>query len=144
MWPAMVLFEWIVAVLSGAVVLAAIARRVGAPHPAFLALGGASLAFIPGVPELRLDPELALVLFLAPVLLDAGYDASLRDRRVSWQPVLGLAVGAVVVTTLAVAVVARDAVLAMRRRGDIGDDAFFLLEEEFDWAELSATPRAET
>ncbi len=103
----MVLFEWIVAVLLGAVVLAALARRVGAPYPAFLALGGACLAFVPGVPNISLDPELALALFLAPVLLDAGYDASLRDLRVSWQPVFGLAVGAVVVTTLAVAVVAR-------------------------------------
>ena len=39
---------------------------------------------------------------------------------------------------------ARNAVLEMRRRGDIGDDAYFLLEEEFDWAELSATPRSES
>ncbi len=39
---------------------------------------------------------------------------------------------------------ARDAVLSLRRRGRIGDDAYYLLEEEFDWAELSATPKAET
>lgn len=103
----MLIFEWTVAVLLGAVILTAFARRLGAPYPAFLAVGGACLAFVPGVPNLRLDPELALALFLAPVLLDAGFDASLRDLRLSWQPVLGLAVGAVVVTTLAVAVVAR-------------------------------------
>ncbi len=36
---------------------------------------------------------------------------------------------------------ARDKVMEMRRKGEIGDDAYFLLEEEFDWAELSATPR---
>lgn len=34
--------------------------------------------------------------------------------------------------------------LTLRRRGRIGDDAYYLLEEEFDWAELSATPKAET
>jgi hypothetical protein len=38
---------------------------------------------------------------------------------------------------------ARDRILAMRRDGRIGDDAFFVLEEELDWAELNATPRAE-
>ncbi|MFC6745665.1 cation:proton antiporter [Methylobacterium persicinum] len=103
----MVIFEWTVMVLLGAVILTALAGRLGAPYPAFLAVGGAALAFVPGVPNLRLDPELALALFLAPILLDAGFDASLRDLRHSWQPVLGLAVGAVVVTTLAVAVVAR-------------------------------------
>ncbi len=38
---------------------------------------------------------------------------------------------------------ARDRILAMRRDGRIGDDAFSVLEEELDWAELNATPRAE-
>ncbi len=102
----MVIFEWVVGVLFGAVLLAALARRLGAPYPAFLALGGVGLAFVPGVPNLRLDPELALALFLAPVLLDAGFDASVRDMKENWRAVFGLAVGAVAVTTLAVAFVA--------------------------------------
>ena len=56
----MFVFYWIVGVLFGAVLLAALARRLGAPYPAFLALGGAGLAFLPGVPNLSLDPDLAL------------------------------------------------------------------------------------
>jgi Na+/H+ antiporter len=103
----MLIFEWVVGVLFGAVLLAGLARRLGAPYPAFLALGGVGLAFVPGVPNLRLDPELALALFLAPVLLDAGFNASVRDLKANWRPVLGLAVGAVVVTSVAVALVAR-------------------------------------
>lgn len=103
----MLIFEWVVGVLFGAVILAGLAHRLGAPYPAFLALGGVGLAFVPGVPNLQLDPELALALFLAPVLLDAGFDASVRDMKENWRAVLGLAVGAVAVTTLAVAVVAR-------------------------------------
>ena len=47
----------------------------------FLALGGALLAFVPGAPSFTLPPELALALFVAPVLLDAAYDASLRDLQ---------------------------------------------------------------
>ncbi|GEP02785.1 cation:proton antiporter [Methylobacterium oxalidis] len=109
----MVIFEWVVGVLLGAVLLAALARRVGAPYPAFLALGGVALAFVPGVPNLKLDPELALALFLAPVLLDAGYDTSLRDLRANWRPIGGLALGAVAVTTVAVAVVAKAVVPEM-------------------------------
>ncbi|WP_375465194.1 cation:proton antiporter [uncultured Methylobacterium sp.] len=103
----MVIFEWVVAVLFGAVLLAALARRAGAPYPAFLALGGVALAFVPGVPNLVLDPDLALALFLAPVLLDAGYGTSLRDLKVNWRPIAGLAFGAVAATTIAVAVVAK-------------------------------------
>ena len=102
----MFVFHWIVGVLIGAVLLAALARRLGAPYPAFLALGGVGLAFLPGVPNLSLDPELALALFLAPVLMDAGYDTSLRDLVRNWRPIAGLAIGAVAATTVAVAAVA--------------------------------------
>jgi monovalent cation/hydrogen antiporter len=89
-----------------AVILAAGARRVGAPYPVFLALGGVLLAFLPGAPSFSVAPELALALFVAPVLLDAAYDASLRDLRDNWAPVTGLVVFAVGFTTAAVAVVA--------------------------------------
>ena len=96
-----------------AVILAAAARRVGAPYPVFLALGGALLAFLPVASSFNLPPELALALFVAPVLLDAAYDASLRDLRENWAPVASLVVFAVGLTTVAVAVVVRALIPAM-------------------------------
>ena len=69
-------FETLLGLLLVAITLAAVARRVGAPYPALLALGGAVLAFVPGVPVFSIPPDLALALFVAPVLLDAAYDAS--------------------------------------------------------------------
>jgi CPA1 family monovalent cation:H+ antiporter len=98
--------EQLLGLFVAAVILAAAARRVGAPYPVFLALGGALLAFLPGAPSFSIPPELALALFVAPVLLDAAYDASLRDLRDNWAPVTGLVVFAVGFTTAAVAVVA--------------------------------------
>src|SRR5712691_2466207 len=106
-------FEALLSVLLVAVVLAAVARRVGAPYPAFLALGGAVLAFVPGAPSFSIDPEVVLALFVAPVLLDAAYDASPRDLKDNWVPVVSLALVSVILTTLAVAVVARALVPAM-------------------------------
>lgn len=103
----MATFEWILILLIGAVLLTALARRLGAPYPAFLALGGACLAFVPNSPNWTLDPQLALALFVAPVLLDAAYDTSLRDLRDNWAAVTGLALAAVCATTAAVAIVAR-------------------------------------
>ncbi len=100
-------FEIFIALLFAAVLLAALARRFGAPYPALLALGGAVLGFIPGVPAFTIDPNLALALFIAPVLLDAAYDASPRDLRDNWGPVASLVVVGVGLTTLAVALVAR-------------------------------------
>jgi CPA1 family monovalent cation:H+ antiporter len=97
----------ILALFLAAVILAGAARRVGAPYPVFLAVGGALLAFVPGAPALMLPPELALALFIAPVLLDAAFDTSLRDLRDNWVPVTSLVVFAVGLTTVAVAVVVR-------------------------------------
>ncbi len=75
----MEVFEVVVALLVGGAALAAIARWLGAPYPALVALAGAALALMPGAPTLGLDPELALALFVAPVLVDAASDASPRD-----------------------------------------------------------------
>jgi CPA1 family monovalent cation:H+ antiporter len=54
-----------------------------------------------------LEPHLALALFVAPVLVDAAYDTSLRDLRTNWRPIAGLVVAAVGTTVLAVGLVAR-------------------------------------
>jgi Na+/H+ antiporter len=97
--------EQLLGLFVAAVVLAAAARRAGAPYPVFLALGGALLAFLPGAPPFSVPPELALALFVAPVLLDAAYDTSLRDLKDNWLPVTGLVIFAVGLTTAAVAIV---------------------------------------
>src|SRR5215213_8282736 len=99
--------EQILGLFVAAVILAAVARRAGAPYPVFLALGGAVLAFVPGAPSFTVPPDLALALFIAPVLLDAAYDASPRDLKDNWAPLTGLVVFAVSLTTVAVAAVGR-------------------------------------
>ncbi len=103
----MTTFEWIIGLLFGAVALTALARRLGYPYPTFLAIGGALLAFTPGAPQWTLEPDLALALFVAPVLLDAAFDTSLRELRENWLPVAALVVVAVGTSTAAVTMVAR-------------------------------------
>jgi hypothetical protein len=43
--------------LVGAAALAVLARAVNVPYPIILVLGGAGIGFVPGVPELTLDPD---------------------------------------------------------------------------------------
>src|SRR5262245_42069620 len=100
-------FEFVIALLLIGAGLTLLSRRIGAPYPALVALAGAALALIPITPTLVLDPEMALALFVAPVLLDAAFDASQRDLRANWRAVVSLAIGAVVLTIVAVALVAR-------------------------------------
>jgi monovalent cation/hydrogen antiporter len=102
----LITFQWIIGLLLGAVVLSALARRIKVPYPIFLAVGGALIAFVPHGPSWTLEPDLALALFVAPVLLDAAFDTSLRDLRNNWLPVTMLVFVAVGATTAAVAVLA--------------------------------------
>ena len=104
----MITFEWVIGLLLAAVALTALAQRVGVPYPTFLAIGGAVLAFVPASPAWVLDPKLALALFVAPVLMDAAYDTSLRDLRANWLPVATLVIAAVGVTTAVVAVLVHE------------------------------------
>lgn len=106
-------FEWIIVLLVGAVALTGIARALKLPYPSLLALGGVALAFVPNSPEFQLDPALTLALFVAPVLLDAAFDTSLRDLKRLWVPVLGLVIVAVGITTFAVAWLAHTLVPTM-------------------------------
>ena len=101
----MELFELTLVLLLVSVILAGLARRLEIPYPPLLALAGAALAFLPFAPEIEIEPELALVLFIAPVLLDAAFDTSPRDLRRFAVPVASLVLVAVVLTTAAVAVV---------------------------------------
>jgi monovalent cation/hydrogen antiporter len=103
----MVLFEIVIVLLLMGAVLALWADRIGVPYPALLALAGAGVALIPGAPEVQLDPELALALFVAPVLLDAAFDASPRDLRDNIVPVSLLAVLLVILTIGGVAYAAK-------------------------------------
>jgi len=101
----MALFEVVIALLLVGAVLSLWADRLGVPYPALLALAGVALALIPAAPQVVLDPQLALALFVAPILLDAAYDASPRDLKRNLIPVSSLAIAAVVVTIAAVAAV---------------------------------------
>jgi monovalent cation/hydrogen antiporter len=92
--------------LVGAAGLAVLARVLNVPYPIILVVGGAGIGFVPGVPELQLDPDLVLLIFLPPLLYGAAFFTSLRDLRRNARPIALLSIGVVAVTMVAVAVVA--------------------------------------
>jgi len=83
------------------VVAAAFARKLGIALPLLLAVVGAGLSFIPGAPDLDLDPEWILVLVLPPLLYSAAVNVPLVDFRRNLTPILGLGVLAVVLSAFA-------------------------------------------
>ena len=98
--------ETVILLLIAVLALAAFARKLVIPYPILLVIGGLVLGLIPGVPTLRLDPDIVFLVFLPPILWSAAYFTSWRDFRSNLRPITLLAVGLVLATTAAVAVVA--------------------------------------
>ncbi len=101
----MQLFELMIAMLLAIIALHYVAHRFGLPPTVALLTGGALLAFLPGLPVVSLDPGLVLVIFLPPLLMDGAWSIALAHLRRHMIGIASLAVGAVLFTTIVVAVV---------------------------------------
>ena len=61
--------------------LSALARFVSIPYPIVLVIGGALFGLIPGMPVVKLNPDVVLVVFLPPLLYGAAFFANFGDMR---------------------------------------------------------------
>src|SRR5271156_830605 len=87
--------------------LGLLARRLAIPYPIFFVIGGLVIGFIPILPtQLSLDPNLIFFLILPPLLYIQAFFTSWRDFRLRLRPILLLAIGLVIATTVIVAYVA--------------------------------------
>src|SRR5690242_14146275 len=103
----------LVSLLVAVVVLSAAARAVNIPYPIVFVIGGLAMGFIPGLPPIELDPDLVLVVFLPPLLYGGAFFADLRSLKADLRSISMLAIGLVLATTVAVAVVAHAVVEGM-------------------------------
>jgi monovalent cation/hydrogen antiporter len=98
--------EFLFALLVAVVLLVPLARRLDLPYPIFLVLGGLGLGALPEVPEIELEPDVVLLVFVPPLVHAAGYQASPRRLLRDARPIALAAVGLVGATIVAVAVAA--------------------------------------
>jgi CPA1 family monovalent cation:H+ antiporter len=99
-------FEVLLVVLASVTAVSGLARRLRVPPPFLLVVAGLAVSYVPGVPEVSLDPHLVLVLVLPPLLYAAALSTAYADFADNLRPIGLLSVGLVLVTTLAVAGVA--------------------------------------
>src|SRR3954468_5012863 len=107
----------IVSLLVAVAVLSAVATRIGVPYPILLVLGGLALGFAPGIPDVQLQPDLVLVVFLPPLIYSGAFFANLRELRADMRTITLLSTLLVAVTAAAVAVTAH--ALARRVPGGV-------------------------
>ena len=96
----------LIALLVAVAVLASAARAADLPYPVVLVLGGVVMGFVPGLPEVRLNPDLVLVIFLPPLIYSSAFFTNLSDLRRDLRPISLLAIGLVLATTGTVALAA--------------------------------------
>lgn len=86
--------------------LVLLARRLKIPYPIFLVLAGLALGFLPWIPNIRIDPNLVFLVILPPILFDAAQNTSLKALW-KWRRIISvMAIGFVLLTSGAVALVA--------------------------------------
>lgn len=86
--------------------LIALARRIKVPYPILLVVAGLGIGFVPGLPRFQLAPDTVFFLFLPPIILLAAYYMPTRDFKANLRSISLLAIGLVLATMTAVAVIA--------------------------------------
>lgn len=95
-------FNLILFFLVAIIALEVLAKKLRWPPAVAQLMGGAIIAFIPGLPAFEIDPALVLVVFLPPLLMAGAYFTVWHEFRRHLGGILLLAVGAVLFTTLVV------------------------------------------
>ena len=87
-------------------VVAAFAGRLRIPAPSLLVIAGVVVGLLPGVPAVRVTPDVVSLVVLPPLLYAASEELPWRDLLAVWRPVIVLAVGLVLASAAAVGAVA--------------------------------------
>ncbi len=100
------IFQTVLFMLAVLAAVAVAAKRLNIAPSILLVIAGIGMALIPGLPNVRLAPELVLLVILPPLIYSAGVAMSWREFRFNLRPIALLAFGCVVFTTCAVAAAA--------------------------------------
>jgi Na+/H+ antiporter len=98
--------ELLLLLLIAIAAVGVVAKRSNIPPAILLVLTGVVLALVPGLPAVRLAPELVLLLVLPPLIYSSAVAMSWREFRFNLRPISLLAIGCVVFTTVAAAAAA--------------------------------------
>lgn len=88
------------------VLLIMLANRIKVAYPILLVVAGLMISFVPGIPILKIDPELIFIIFLPPLLYEAAWAISWKELW-RWRRIISsFAFVVVFLTAISVAVVA--------------------------------------
>lgn len=86
--------------------LSALADKIRLPYPVLLIIAGIAIGFIPGLPDVELNPEIVFLIFLPPLLYDAAFNISFKEFTTHLNTISTLAISLVFLTASGIAVAA--------------------------------------
>jgi Na+/H+ antiporter len=98
----MTLLLVVVGLVTTVVAVSVVARKLGTLAPILLVVVGLALSFVAAVPQVRLEPEIVLLGILPPLLYVAAVETSVPAFRHNLRPIMLLAIGLVLFTTVCV------------------------------------------
>ena len=96
-------FLLIIALLFATILIVGVGERIKLPYPILMLIFATLAGFLPFMPEVHIEPELILPIFLPPLLFATAQRSSWSVFRFRWKALIRLAVILVVVTAGAVA-----------------------------------------
>ncbi|MET0287884.1 MAG: Na+/H+ antiporter [Polyangiales bacterium] len=84
-----------------------LSSKLRVSFPILLVLGGLAISLIPGLPEIRLEPDLVFLVFLPPLLYESAWDTSWHDFWENRRAIFIQAVGLVFFTSCVTALLGR-------------------------------------
>jgi len=83
-----------------------LANRLKIAYPILLIIAGLAVSFIPGMPAIKIDPELIFIIFLPPLLYEAAFAVSWKEMWKLRRIITNFAFVVVFLTALSVAFIA--------------------------------------
>ena len=92
-----------IAVLLSVMILVMIGQKLKVAYPIFLVIAGLLVSFIPGMPQIEIEPDLVFLIFLPPILFEAAWFTSWQDFHKWRKQIFSMAFGLVFLTSIVVA-----------------------------------------
>jgi Na+/H+ antiporter len=96
---------FLLAMIAAIVLLEMWATKLKIAYPILLVVAGLLISFIPGLPNIKINPDLIFFIFLPPLLFEAAWSISFKEMKKWWRIIGSFAFLVVFFTAFSVAVV---------------------------------------
>jgi len=96
---------FMLALIAAIVLIEMLATKLRIAYPVLLVVAGLFISFIPGLPVVKVDPNMIFFIFLPPLLFEASWSISFKEMKRWYRIITSFAFLVVFFTALSVAVV---------------------------------------